>query len=329
MATRYLPLAMAVLAATASSQPPQRMVLRDMGGFRGDEPSAVIGVTTASGINARDTLGLLVSSVLPGGPAEKSGLDEGDRIAAINSVSLRLASPDVGDDEMRGVMARRLTRELNRVKPGDDVELRVYTGGQWKTMKIKTVDSKELYQPMRFSRAGDRPTLGLSFAATGSARDSLGVFVVSVDDSGPAARAGIQEGDRLASINGTDLRTKSARDPDAELMFGMPGLSRVERVISQLKPGDEADVRVYSDGRYRNVKVKVAKAGDLHRRIRTMGIFGDDRAFIPPGTDFPMRLQLDGQALGTDVGRVLDEAIFNAGRGLSALRVFGPGRVEW
>ena len=70
------------------------------------------------------------------------------------------------------------------------------------------------------------------FAVTGSARDSLGVFVVSVDDSGPAAKAGIQEGDRIASINGTDLRTRGSRDPDAEALRGTAEISRVERVIS-------------------------------------------------------------------------------------------------
>ena len=330
MLNRYLPLLAAIGATVASAQPPQRMVLRNMNQFPMDAPDAVIGVTTTSGVNARDTLGLLVSNVLPAGPAEKAGLDEGDRIASVNSVSLRLAAADVGDEEMRGVMARRLTRELNRLKPGDEVELRVYTNGQWKTMRIKTVSSKDLYESKLDSHPEDRPTLGLSFAITGSARDSLGVFVVSVNDSGPAVKAGIQEGDRIASINGTDVRAKG-RDSDAEPLRGATSLGRIQRVISGLKPGDDAELRVYSDGRYKTVKVKVAKLSDMPRRMRSMGIFGDDRVFLPPSAvrPFPMQFQFDGRGFGADVGRLLDDAIFSAGRGLSAFRLLGPGRVEW
>ena len=40
-----------------------------------------------------------------GGPAEKAGIEEGNRIAAINSVSL------AGDDELAGAMQSRLRRE--------------------------------------------------------------------------------------------------------------------------------------------------------------------------------------------------------------------------
>ena len=46
---------------------------------------------------------------------------------------------------------------------------------------------------------------------TGSSRDTLGVFVMSVEDGGPAAKAGIEEGTRIASINGVDVRGAHAR----------------------------------------------------------------------------------------------------------------------
>ena len=95
-----------------------------------DEDRAVIGITTSSG-SARDTLGVLVSSVAAGGPAEKAGIEEGNRIAAINGVNLRLDAADVGDWEMSSAMSRRVTRELGKLKPGDDVELRVYGSGQF------------------------------------------------------------------------------------------------------------------------------------------------------------------------------------------------------
>src|SRR5204863_9971768 len=95
-----------------------------------EEPRAVIGVTTSGAATTRDTLGVLVSSVRSGSPAEKAGIEEGNRIASINGVSLRLAAADIGDEKMAGIMSRRLSRELDKLKPGDDVELRVYASGQ-------------------------------------------------------------------------------------------------------------------------------------------------------------------------------------------------------
>ena len=52
----------------------------------------------------------------------------------------------------------------------------------------------------------DRAVLGFSLGGTGSRRDTLGVLVVGVGDSTPAALAGIEEGDRIAAINGVDVR---------------------------------------------------------------------------------------------------------------------------
>src|SRR5262245_54327170 len=94
-------------------------------GSEEDRDRAVIGITTSTG-SARDTLGVRVSSGTPGGPAEKAGLEEGNRIATINGVNLKLASADVGDWEMASAMSRRLTRELGKAKAGAEVELRVY-----------------------------------------------------------------------------------------------------------------------------------------------------------------------------------------------------------
>src|SRR5687768_484067 len=58
-----------------------------------DADRAVLGVGTSSG-GERVTLGLLITSLTPGGPAEQAGLEEGNRIAAINGVRLTLSSAD-------------------------------------------------------------------------------------------------------------------------------------------------------------------------------------------------------------------------------------------
>ncbi|HEY4129709.1 MAG TPA: PDZ domain-containing protein, partial [Gemmatimonadaceae bacterium] len=212
----------ASLVATAGAQTPRIMRIEPgfndapgttgMRGFSFDEPRAVVGITTSSSSNSRDTLGVLVASVRSGSPAEKAGIEEGNRIASVNGVSLKLAAVDVGDYEVANAMTRRLTRELDKLKPGDEVDLRVVANGQTKSVKVKTVSPEDLYDIGIRRRDSERPTLGLNLAMTGTSRDSVGVFVMGVDDNGPAAKAGIQEGARIASINGVDVRGKHVDD---------------------------------------------------------------------------------------------------------------------
>ena len=77
----------------------------------------MLGVSTGSS-GKRDTLGLLIESVTPGSPAEKAGLEEGNRIASINGVSLKLSREDAGESDMSGTMTNRLVREMRKIEGG-------------------------------------------------------------------------------------------------------------------------------------------------------------------------------------------------------------------
>src|SRR5687768_2138100 len=146
-----------------------------------DRDRAAIGVTTSSG-GMRDTLGLLVQSVTAGGPADKAGIEEGNRIVAINNVNLRLSAADAGEGDMDGIANRRLIRELEKIKAGDEVELRVYRDGNTRTVRVKTVTADELNNQTfttstnSVRRRADRAVLGISLGGNGSRRDTLGVL---------------------------------------------------------------------------------------------------------------------------------------------------------
>ena len=250
-------------------------------------PRAALGINTSSTGTLRDTLGLLVSSIMRGGPAEKAGLEEGNRIASINGVNLRSTKADLEDYENAGTLNRRLVRELEKVKPGEEVDLRVYRGGRTEALKVRTISSDSLFSGRtvrRFSRSDfeDRPALGIGLGSTGSRRDTLGVLVMSVVDSGPAARAGLEEGNRIAAINGVNLRVahEDADDPGV----GSAKAQRLQREVSQLKVGDNVTLRVYGNGQWRDVTLKVVRAGDLPRS-RHMMYFGD--APMPPMPAIP------------------------------------------
>ena len=270
--------AAAVVAAPAAGAQEARVYRSEPGGFAysfntgEDMERAVLGITTSSG-SARDTLGVLIGSIYQGGPAEKAGLEEGNRIAAINGVNLRLASADIGDWDMSGIMSRRFTREMAKIKAGDEVELRIYSGGQFRNVKIKTIAYEDLYRATRTRTTRiddeDRAVLGVQLGSSGSKRDTLGVLVTWLNDSGPAAKAGLEEGNRIAGIGTVDLRV--ARDDAGDAMLASVKVSRLQRELEKVKPGDEVELRVYSDGRIRTVKVKTVSAYDLNRSNRSRG----------------------------------------------------------
>ena len=266
---------------------------------RGDPDRPMIGISTRNS-GKRDTLGLLVESVTRDGPAEKAGIEEGDRLVSANGVNLRLSAADAGEPDMDGVANRRLIRELEKRKAGDEVELRVYRDGNVRTVKVKTVTADELNQGTFASTTGmwhrtnsDRAALGLTLGGNGSRRDTLGVLVVGVANEGPAAKAGIDEGDRVASINGVDLRVASEDAGDWQASSAR--INRLNREMEKVKAGDAVELRVYSAGQVRSVRVESAKASDIEGESFFFGPNGLYRTMVmprgairlrPPGAEF-------------------------------------------
>lgn len=97
---------------------------------------AILGIELRPTGSKRDTLGVFVESVIPKGPAETAGIVEGDRIASINGVDLRVSGADVDDPYTNGLAAHRLTREVEKLTPGARINLRVYSGGRLRDVQV-------------------------------------------------------------------------------------------------------------------------------------------------------------------------------------------------
>ncbi len=250
-----------------------------------DGDRAMLGISTGSS-GKRDTLGLLIEAVTPGSPADKAGLEEGNRIASINGVSLKLSREDAGEPDMSSTMTNRLMREMRKLKAGDEASLEVWAGSRTKSVKVKTIAANDL-EPARVTRqnAEDRPALGISLGSSGSKRDTLGVFVSGVTENGPAEKAGISEGDRIASINGVDLRVP--REDVGEWSIANARVARLQREIRKLKPGQTVDLSVVAGGRSRSVKVTLGNAKDLEQMHGFSFSTGDGAGFVMPRVPMP------------------------------------------
>src|SRR5258705_5128357 len=107
-------------------------------------------------------------------------------------------------------VAATLNAQVSTAKPDSTctssadgrVECRVFRG----SAKGDSAFRSKIFYRMDSAMA-KRAALGLSLRTTGTRRDTLGVFVDAVTPKGPAETAGIIEGDRIAAINGVDVRT--------------------------------------------------------------------------------------------------------------------------
>jgi hypothetical protein len=175
--------------------------------------------------------------------------------------------------------------------PDGRVECRILRGGGRGDSALQKRFSYRMDSAM-----AKRAALGLELRTTGTRRDTLGVFVEAVTPKGPAETAGIIEGDRIASINGVDLRT-SAADTEDSYANGLAA-HRLSREVQKLSPGSRVNLRVYSGGRLRDVQVTAGKASDVMR-------LGNRFRFMMPGMD-GMFDGADGMMFGPETQMMRD-----------------------
>jgi serine protease Do len=163
--------------------------------------------------------GVVISSVAPGGPAEKAGIDGGDICYLFNGVK-------VEDPATLG----KLVRER---KAGEEVAIVIYREGKEKKLFVK-LDQRAPLPSIRdefgaYSVEDMSKVMGDAYKSTGklylqsvtrghlgmalvdlnedlapyfSVKKGEGVLVFSVETESPAAKTGIKGGDVIVSVNG-------------------------------------------------------------------------------------------------------------------------------
>jgi serine protease Do len=161
----------------------------------------------AESIGLGKPTGAMVRSVEAGGPADKAGVEAGDIITKVDGRSV----DKFGD----------LPRMVGMVKPGTKVALQVFRRGAYRDVSVTVVEfeaaqavaSAASREPAK--AAASPGVLGIAVVdVTDAQRRELklktGVRVESVE--GPAARAGLREGDVLLSIDNVEITTAKQFD---------------------------------------------------------------------------------------------------------------------
>jgi len=165
--------------------------------------------------------GALVSSVEPGGPADKAGVKPGDVIVAVNGQNI----------ERYGELSGR----ISNMRPGSDARLSLWRNGKQDDVSVKVAELNE-QQARVASRGGSRS------GADQAARLGLSVRPLQPDEkqqaqtegslvveqvTGPAAAAGVQPGDVILGVNGRRVKTV------AELQDAAKGASKTIALLIQ------------------------------------------------------------------------------------------------
>jgi serine protease Do len=158
----------------------------------------------AKEFNLKEQKGALVGDVVPKSPAEKAGLKSGDVVLEFNGKPVR--------------DSRQLKLQVARIKPGDEVPVKVLRNGSSKTIEV-TVD--ELPGTEKLAKAdtkNEADNEALKGVAVGDLDAQVrrefsipsnvqGAIVTDVEESSVAREAGLKPGDVIVEINRQPVKT--------------------------------------------------------------------------------------------------------------------------
>ena len=161
----------------------------------------------ASSLNLPAARGAIITSVQPGGPAERAGIQRGDVVTSINN------QPIVDHNALRNQIAS--------IAPGSTANVTVFRNGREQNMQVALAElpdrqrSETEEESSNGNGAGTNDRFGLSLqpltaemaSRYGLAADDQGLVVTRVDPESNAATAGIRQGDLIQEVNRQPVRS--------------------------------------------------------------------------------------------------------------------------
>ena len=181
----------------------------------------------AASLNLPAARGAMVNSVQAGGPGDNAGMKRGDVITAFNGTAV------IDNNNLRNMVAS--------TQPGTDITLTFLRDGHEQRANVKLgelparagADS----QPEGDQENGDTGKYGLSVepltpdlaTRLGLKATDPGIVVSQVDPNGPAADAGVQQGDVIQEVNRLPTRNANEFRAALERSGSRPALVLVNR----------------------------------------------------------------------------------------------------
>jgi serine protease Do len=148
----------------------------------------------AKAMNLKDTRGALVSEVVPGSPADKGGLRQGDVVVAFDQ------------EKVEG--PRDLSSLVAQTPVGQDAKVTILREGGEKQLSVKVGKlggDEAKAEPSSLSHQGkwglSLQDLNPQMQGRSKAAGSQGALVAEVQPGSPAEAAGVRPGDRVVSVN--------------------------------------------------------------------------------------------------------------------------------
>jgi len=193
----------------------------------------------ASSLNLPAASGAIVTSVSPGGPADRAGVKRGDVITSVNN------QPVADTNGLRNLVAG--------MAPGSNTTLAVMRGGREQTFQVALAELPERPRSEGEDSDSEGTTGNEKFGLTlqplnadtasrfGLDAADQGLLVTKVDPSGAAANAGLRQGDLIQEVNQRPVRTFTEFSAAIQQSGSRPALLLVKRrnavIYITLRPG--------------------------------------------------------------------------------------------
>jgi serine protease Do len=218
-------------------------------------------ISNATHLN--DTKGILVVDITADSPADKAGIRGGDVLTTVDGQEIRLGGDIIVAVDNQSVRAMEdLLSYLEEQKAvGDNIELSVIRDGKNQHIDMiltarPTQGVENRFQPNQESKQQQqRPALGINginMTPELAERMNLtqlqkGFLIEDIISGGPADKAGIRGGYKIANINGSDFKL------GGDIVVGIDEMvvgtiQDIQSYLDTKKVGDRVQVHVIRDG---------------------------------------------------------------------------------
>jgi Do/DeqQ family serine protease len=183
----------------------------------------------ASSLNLPAARGAIVTSVSPGGPAERAGVKRGDVITSVNNQA-------VADNNV-------LRNQIAGLAPGSTATLTLLRNGREQNVQVTLAELQDRQRPDSEESSGNngggvgnerfgltlQPLSAETASRYGLEADDQGLLVTRLDPAGDAASAGIRQGDLIQEVNRQPVRTVAEFSSAIRQSGSRPALVLVKR----------------------------------------------------------------------------------------------------